>query len=133
METLRICIGTNDGEHIAGTHMGDTETFAIYDLDKKESVLVDQRQNQVKDLDHAQSDKMQQILNIVKDVDVLIAQQKSPNFVKIAEKTRYQPVVIKSATIQSVLSVIQAHFDHIHALVEQRQKGEFAENIPILE
>lgn len=132
MRTLRVCIGTNDGNNIAKTHMGDTETFVVYDLDEEHSSFVEQRQNVVKDLDHAQSDKMKQILNIVKDVNVLIAEQKSPNFIKIAQQTRYQPVVVKSESIITTLEIMQSHMNDIRALVERRMKGEFPDTIPEL-
>ncbi len=32
MRKLRICIGSNDGENLAPTHMGDTEFFYLYDF-----------------------------------------------------------------------------------------------------
>ena len=32
MKKIRLCIGSNDGENVAKTHMGDTEYFYIYDL-----------------------------------------------------------------------------------------------------
>jgi len=132
MKTLRICFGTNDGESLAKTHMGDTETFVIYDLDEVHSSFVEQRQNVVKDLDHAQADKMKQILNIVQDVHVLVAQQKSPNFIRIAQQTKYQPVVVKIEAISAALNIMQSHLNEIRTLVERRKKGEFPDTIPDL-
>jgi len=32
MKSIRLCIGSNDGENMAKIHMGDTEYFYIYDI-----------------------------------------------------------------------------------------------------
>ena len=59
MRKLRICIGSNDGNTIAKTHMGDTDFFYIYDLiEATGDTFVEQRANIAKDMDHAQSDKV---------------------------------------------------------------------------
>lgn len=131
MRQLRICIGSNDGHKIAQTHMGDTEYFIIYDLTEgTQSVFIEQRNNAAKDLDHSQSDKMKQILNLVSDADILVAQQKSPNFVKIAQQTKYQPVIVKAESIVAVLELLKKHFEEIFILVEQRRKGDSVTSIP---
>ncbi|MCK5913932.1 MAG: hypothetical protein KAG12_08620 [Desulfuromusa sp.] len=133
MRTLRICIGSNDGNTIAKTHMGDTDSFYIYDLvETGESLFVDQRKNLAKDMDHAQSDKMKAILAQVDDTDILIAQQLSPNFIKIAKQTKYQPVVVKAEPIQAILDLLQVEFEKICTYVERRKKGETLEVIPEL-
>ena len=131
MQTLRICIGSNDGEHIAETHMGDTNFFMIYDIAPEgESSLVERRKNVVKDLDHAQSNKMQKILSLLDDTQILVAQQRSPNFVKIAAQTRYQPIIVKEGKIADVLLILSREYDTLRAMVEQRQQGERFETIP---
>jgi predicted Fe-Mo cluster-binding NifX family protein len=134
MHNLRICIGSNDNQNIAQTHMGDTEAFLIYDLTKEgESPFIDQRSNVAKDLDHTQTSKMKQILELVKDADILIAQQKSPNFIKIAQQTKYQPVIVKAVTITAILELLLRHHGELAALVERRNKGEFLATIPEFE
>ena len=96
MRKIRLCIGSNDGENIAKTHMGDTENFYIYDIiENSGSKFIEKRINIAKDMEHAKNDKMIKIIKLVKDADVFVAEQKSTNFIKIANKTKYQPTVKK--------------------------------------
>ena len=133
MRKLRICIGSNDGENIAKTHMGDTDFFYIYDLiEATGNTFVEQRANIAKDMDHAQIDKMKAIISLVSDAEVFIAQQKSPNFIKIATQTRYQPVVVGVENMQDILALLQGEFEKIYSFVERRKNGESFETIPEL-
>lgn len=131
MNALRVCVGSNDGRHIAETHMGDTDFFVIYDIyPGSESSFVEQRKNEAKDLDHAKSDKMKSILDLLSDTQILVAQQRSPNFVKIAAQTQYQPVIVKCVEILDVLVALSAEYETLRQLVERRQQGERFETIP---
>jgi len=131
MEKIRICIGSNDKENIARSHMGDTEQFFIYDLFKeKEAILIENRNNGARELDHSDSDKMSQILRIVKDADILVAWQKSPNFINIARKTKYQPVIVKGEKIDDILKILQNSFNKLADLVEKRLNGEYSIGLP---
>ena len=131
MRTLRICIGSKGGDTIAKTHMGDTDLFCIYDLfDNAGSVFIEQRTNVAKDMEHAQSDKMKAIISLINDSDVFVAQQKSPNFIKIAKQTKYQPVVVNVEAIPAILDLLQGEFNQIYAYVERRKNGETFETIP---
>jgi len=133
MQKLRVCIGSNDGENIASTHMGDTSFFAIYDIfSSGEHSFIEQRKNLVKTLDHAKSDKMKAVLDLISDVQILVAQQRSPNFVRIAKKTRYQPVIVTETEIPAVISLLQAEFDSLSDLAKKRLQGEFFDTIPEL-
>lgn len=133
MQTIRICIGTNDGATIARTHMRDTDFFYIYDLvEGAGGTFIDQRENVAKDMDHAASDKMKAIISLVDDAEIFVAQQKSPNFIKIAKQTRYQPVVVKVEPIQDILTLLQGEFDNIYSYVKRRRDGETFETIPEL-
>jgi len=132
MEIIRLCIGTNDEIHIAKTHMGDTERFCIYEINEKgESQFIETRKNSVKTMDHAKGDKMKAILEIVKDVDILIAVEKSPNFVKIASKTSYQPIIIKAQAIKDVLRIVSQNWIEITKFVNKRQTEGYSTEIPI--
>jgi hypothetical protein len=125
MEKLRVVIGSNDGATIADTHMGDTECFHVYDVFKDaEPELVGKRDNIAIDMGHAKIEKMKGVLAIVKDADVLVARKKSPNFVRIARNTKYQPVVVAGEAIADVLAELRGSFDKIHELVRQRSAGE---------
>ena len=133
MRKFRICIGSNDGEIMAKTHLGDTEIFYCYDLfDSTETHFVGERVNLAKDMDHAQSDKMKSIIALLKDIDVFVAQQKSPNFIRIAKQTRYQPVVVDVENISDILAHLQSNFEQIYTYVERRRNGEVFDTIPML-
>lgn len=133
MREFRICIGSNDGENIAKTHMGDTECFYIYDLfENSENRFVEKRINIAKDMEHAKADKMKAIIKSIKDADVFVAQQKSPNFINIANKTKHQPVVVKSEKISDILTVLDGSFQEIHGYIRRRKSGECFDTIPEL-
>ncbi len=133
MRKIRICIGSNDGNTIANTHMGDTESFFIYDIfEASGSSFIEQRANTAKDMEHAQSDKMKAIISLVSDAGILVAQQKSPNFIKIAKQTKYQPVVVGIENLQDILVLLQGEFENIYSYVERRRNGETFETIPEL-
>ena len=130
---IRICIGSNDGATVAKSHMGDTAYFVIYDLGTDGNRLVEKRTNTAREMDHANADKMKAVIALVDDADVLVARQKSPNFVNIARTTRYQPVIVREESIADVLSVLQRSFQEIDAYVTRRRNGECFETIPELE
>lgn len=134
MKTLRVCIGTNDGTTVAQTHMGDTQRFSIHDVtEDRQTTHVEDRENTAVELDHAGSDKMKIIVQILDDVDLLVAAKNSPNFQRIAAKTKHQPVVLpKVTTIQQALSSIGQSFRQVFDLVEKRRNGERAEEVPVL-
>ncbi len=131
MDKIRICIGSNDGESIARSHMGDTKQFLIFDILKNSEMdTVDTRVNVAIDLDHSASNKMQEILKIVGDADILVAWQKSPNFTNIAKKTKYQPVVVKAEKINDVLNILKNSFVELKELADKRKEGDFSPEIP---
>ena len=132
MKKLRLCICTNDGDTITDTHLGDAEYFYIYDLfENSDNIFIEKRRNTVKDIGHASNDKMKAVLEIVKDVDVLVAKQKSPNFVKIAKGTEYQPVVVNSSNMNDIPLELHQSFNEIYSMVQRRKNGETFESIPV--
>ncbi|OQY32559.1 MAG: hypothetical protein DRI56_07740 [Chloroflexota bacterium] len=133
MKKIRLCIGSNDGKNIANTHMGDTECFYIYEIfENSENKFIEKRINAVQDMDHDTADKMSEIIKLVKDADVLVARQKSPNFVKIANSTKYQPVVVKALKISDILIMLCESFDEIYGYITKRKTGERFDTIPEL-
>ncbi|MFK5926481.1 MAG: NifB/NifX family molybdenum-iron cluster-binding protein [Desulfuromusa sp.] len=133
MQKIRICIGSNDGKTMAQTHMGDTECFYLYDLvSNQRHVFVAKRENIAQDMDHDGADKMKAIISLVKDAEIFVARKKSPNFIKIAKQTRYQPVVVKVENIEGILTLLQGEFETIYAYVERRKNGETFETIPVV-
>lgn len=130
MKQIRLCIGSNNGNTIAKTHMGDTEYFYIYDIfEDSEHSFVEKRTNVAKNMGHAKVEKMKGVLEIIKDSDILIARQKSPNFMKIAARTKYQPVVVKTEKIPDVLTTLCQSFDEIYERVTRRKNGELFDTI----
>ncbi len=133
MKKIRVCIGTNDGQNIAKTHMGDTKKFHIYDITENSiNTFIEERINTAQALDHAKADKMKAIIKLVEDANVFIAQQKSPNFVRIASKTKYQPIVVKAEEISDILITLSNSFEEINNLVLRRENGETFPAIPEL-
>ncbi len=133
MRKIRLCIGSNDIENIAKTHMGDTECFYIYDLfENSENKFIEKRINIAKDMEHAKADKMKEIIKLVKDADIFVAQQKSPNFVNIATTTKYQPIVVKSEKISDILIILDRSFQEIYSYIIRRESGEYFDTIPEL-
>lgn len=133
MRKIRLCIGSNDGVTIAKSHMGDTECFYIYDLlENSVNTFIEKRTNVAKDMGHAKTSKMKRIIDLVQDADVFIAQKKSPNFVKIAKSTKYQPVVIEADRISEVLMILDESFQDIYSYIERRKNGEIFDTIPVL-
>jgi len=131
MEKIRLCIGSDDERTIADSHMGDTQRFHLYDIFADGKYLfVGTRENSVKEMDHAQGDKMQRIIELLKEVDVFVARRKSPNFMKIAEKTRYQPVVVTQEEIGEIVAALGNRFAELDAFVTRRDNGERSSDIP---
>ena len=131
MRRIRIALGSNDGVAIVDTHMGDTLSFYIYDLfEDSKSEFVDRRDNPVVDGEHGKAAKMKTIVALLEDVDVLAAKTISPNFRRIAEGTKHQPVIVDSDSIDDALARLHAAFDEILVLSERRAGGERFSTIP---
>jgi len=132
MRKLRLCIGSNEGEKTADCHLGDSEHFHIYDLfDDSRYRFIEKRANSVKDEGHARESKMKEILKVLNDVDVLISRKKSPNFVRIAANTKFQPVIVRSERIEDSILELGSSFDMVYDAVEKRKKGERPEVIEL--
>ncbi|MBW2119725.1 MAG: hypothetical protein JRH09_17645 [Deltaproteobacteria bacterium] len=133
MKKIRLCIGSNDGKNIAKTHMGDTECFYIYDVfENSEHLFIEKRINISKNMGHAKTEKMKGVIKIIEDSDVLVARKKSPNFIKIANRTKYQPVVVKAEKIPDVLMILCESFQEIYKHITRRKNGEMFDTIPEL-
>ncbi|MCD6161336.1 MAG: hypothetical protein J7K40_02860 [candidate division Zixibacteria bacterium] len=130
MKKIRLCIGSNDGKNIAKTHMGDTEYFYIYDIfENSDHLFVEKRVNAAKNMEHAKTEKMKEIIEIIKDSDILIARRKSPNFKNIANKTKYQPIVVKAEKISDILMILYNSFREIYKYITRRRNGELFDTI----
>jgi len=133
MKVIRVVIGSNDGETLAATHLGETDSFYVYDLyEDSERRFVEKRENTARDLGHAKAGKMKEVVKVLEDSDVLVGRRRSPNFVRMAARTRYQPVVVEAERIADALDRLHRSFGTIHELVERRKKGELFGDIPEL-
>ena len=127
MRKMRVAVGSNDGENIAPAHMGMAEDFYIYDLlEDGKTNFVEKRKNTSPEEEgkHGLIKKMEAAVEIFKDADIIVGRRKSPNFVNIAAKTKFQPVVIEINRISEIIKEIVKYFDQIYELVEQRKNGE---------
>jgi len=135
MEKMRIAIGSNDGKKIVSSHMGMAEYFYIYDLSKDGKLdFVEKRKNTSPDEEgkHGIAEKMKACMEIFKDADVIIGRKMSPNFMKIAANTKFQPVIIEIDEISDIMRKIVDSFDKLSGLVEQRKNGDRPNEIPKL-
>lgn len=133
MKTIRLCIGSNDGEIMANTHMGDTECFYIYDLfENGASSFIEKRINTAQKMEHAKITKMNNIIALLEDVAIFVAQQKSKNFMNIARTTKHQPVVVQSEKIPEILTILAQSFETLSGYITQRSAGECFDTIPVL-
>ncbi|MFO8072458.1 MAG: tRNA (N6-threonylcarbamoyladenosine(37)-N6)-methyltransferase TrmO [Polyangia bacterium] len=124
MDGFRVCIGSNDGESVVKTHMGETERFFVYDVSRNgETEFVEKRNNEAIDMGHASGEKMKAVMAILDDVDVFVAIKNSPNFERIAAKSKHQPVVVNRTNVKGVLELLARSFDEIDELVTARRNG----------
>ena len=135
MKKIRIALGSNDEKRIVPGHMGMAEYFYIYDLfEDGKSNFVEKRENTSPNEEgkHGIAEKMKACTEIFKDADVIIGRRISPNFIKMAAKTKFQPVVIEIDEISEIMKEVVKYFDEIYNLVEQRGKGNRPKEIPKL-
>jgi predicted Fe-Mo cluster-binding NifX family protein len=135
MKKIRIALGSNDGESICRSHMGMAKDFYVYDLFADGNFsFVEKRDNTSPEVEEEHGDvaKMKAAMEIFNDVDVIIGRRSSPNFVRMAASTRFQPVVIMIDRISEIMKELVRCFEEIDGLVEQRAKGNRPQQIPKL-
>jgi len=137
MKKIRIALGSNDGETIISDHMGTARDFYIFDLLENGQVIsVEKRDNtspKESETDHGNAEKLRAATEIFADSDVVLGRRGSPNFVKMRDKTRFQPVVTRMDSIADSLQAMGDCFAEIHDLVERRRRGERPREIPIVQ
>ncbi len=133
MKKVRIAFGSNDGENIIPSHMGMAEYFYVYDLFEDGNFnFIEKRKNTSPKVEvkHGLPEKMKVVMEILEDTDVIIGKRTSPNFVKIAANTKFQPIVIKIDRISEIMKEMVKSFDEIYDLVVQRKMGNRPKEIP---
>lgn len=126
MRKLRLALGSNDGNEIINGHMGEAKYFYIYEIDEsgKYSLIAKRVNNSPREEHHGDENKLKGASAIFNDCSVVVARHKSPNFIRMSEKTRFQPVVIRKERISDILTAFRDIFDTVYEYVERRNKGE---------
>lgn len=136
MRKLRVALGSDDGEHLINDHMGQAGTFYIFDLfEDGQWQLVARRANtspREEGDEHGNVAKLKAASQIFRDADVVLARRGSPNFVRMRDTTKFQPVVSRMDAIDEAMAALARSFDAIHVLVMRRRQGERPKEIPVL-
>ena len=134
MRKLRIVAGSNDGANIIPDHMGTAQDFYIFDLfEDGRSRLVEKRANtspQEEEGVHGDPKKLAVASDIFADCDVVLGRRGSPNFVRMRDNSRFQPVLTDVASLSDSMVGLAETFDEVYALVERRRRGERPQVIP---
>ena len=134
MKKMRVAFGSNDSKKIILGHMGMAKYFYIFDLfEDGTSSFLEKRENISPNEDeHGLADKLKVAMEIFKDSDVVIGRKSSPNFIKMRDNTKFQPVVTRVDSISSSMLEIGKSFGEVYSLVERRRIGERPKEIPII-
>jgi predicted Fe-Mo cluster-binding NifX family protein len=134
MKRLRIALGSDDGVNIILNHMGESKYFLIYDLfEDGQFELVEKRENLSGESEkHADENKMKKAMSIFEDSDVIMARKLSPNYIKMRDNTKFQPLLSKIDSIEGSMAEMGASFAEIYGLVERRRCGERMKTIPTI-
>jgi len=136
MKRMRIALGSDDGENLVPDHMGMAKDFYIFDLfEDGRSSLVERRENtspKENETRHGSVKKLNAAMEIFKDCDVVLGRRGSPNFVRMRDHTRLQPVVTRIDSISGSMLELGESFAEIYDLVERRKRGERPREMPII-
>ncbi len=135
MRELVLSIGSNDGQQILKTHLGDSKYFYIYKIfENGEYKFIKKVENSFINIDekHGGANKMSSILDLLKDCNIVVGGAMSPNFKNMAIKTQFQPLVTKIDNIIEILKEAIKFFDELYQLVKKRESGARYEVIPTL-
>lgn len=132
MRRIRIALGSEDGMNISHTHLGMAEKFHIYDLWENGNYrLIEKRVNRSpQERRHADPEKRKAVTETLKDCDLFVGRRLSPNFVRLRDNTRFQPVVTEIDTISDFMKELVNSFPHLFDLVKRRKDGEQPREIP---
>jgi len=137
MKSMRVVIGSDDGEVIISDHMGEAKDFYIFDLaEDGRSTLAEKRENtspeETDENEHGSPKKLRSASAIFGDCDVVLGRYGSPNFIRMRDNTKFQPVVTRIDSISGTMQELGHSFSDIYALVERRRYGERPKEIPII-
>jgi len=131
---LRIVAGSNDGANIVPDRMGTAQDFYVFDLfENGSSLLVEKRADTSPEEEkgvHGDPKKLAAAADIFADCDVVLGRRGSPNFVRMRDNSRFQPVLTSVGSLSDSMSELTETFDEVYALVERRRRGERPQVIP---
>ena len=135
MRRIRVAVGSNDGQNVVRDHMGEAKNFYLFDVSEDGTYTqVDIRKNtSPEEKRHGLDEKRVSVMEILSDTDVLVGGHLSPNFIKLRDRTRFQPLISKVPSIDDSMKVLIQRFERVFALVEARRRGERPKEIPVLE
>jgi len=134
MKKIKVALGSNDGKSIFPSHMGLSKDFYIYLLseDGKYEIVEKRKNISPKETKHGDTRKMKMVMEILKDCDVFVGRRLSPNFIKLRDNTKFQPVVTDIESISEFMEALSKSFDKIYTLVDSRRRGERPKEIPVI-
>ena len=124
-ESIRVALGSEDGQVITDDHLGEAPYFYLYDITEDEITFVEKRINDApEEKVHGDPRKRKRVQEILKDSDVLLARKISPSFIKMKDQGKWQPVVVEDVVyIEEGLKTVQKNFSTISDMVKQRRQG----------
>jgi predicted Fe-Mo cluster-binding NifX family protein len=122
MNSFTIAIATNDDIHIADSHFGDAAFFLSYSVSENAITQTGKKENSFQNAEenHNSTEKMNMILSLIDNADILVSRKPSPNFLKIAEKSTKQPVIVDCDNIDEILNTIKSRFSIIHENIKRK-------------
>ena len=112
---MRIAFASNDGMLLADSHFGDAKYFYIYEINGKEYIFVEKRENTTgEELEHGDEKKAQSIMNILRDVHVLVGYRMGPNINRI--KKHFLPIVSRHKRIERNIEILNKKYNIISEL-----------------
>ena len=136
MRKIRIALGSNDGETLVPDHMGMATYFYVYDLfEDGRWEPVERRLNTSPKSEkgrHGLAEKLKGAAAVFQDCDLVLSRRRSPNFVKMRDNSKFQPVLTGAAAIPDSLKALAEAFSELYELVEARRNGQRPKTIPIV-
>jgi len=132
-ESIKVAIGTVDGERLTRGHFGDSPLFAIYLVTPKGWELLELRRNTAASMEergHGDPRKFRAVASLLGDVDVLAAWAMGPNYVRMRDESRLVPYILRgparrSMLVEDALREIKDSFEELCRRVLEKRLGEY--------
>jgi len=127
---LKFAFALNKDNTFEKKHFGDTEKFAIYEVDTDKIVLIKEIDNPFYSIDeeteHGSKLKAESIIKYLKDdgVNVLVSMQFGKNIKRI--NSHFIPIIIYSQKTKEVIEVINKHLHWINNELNNSKKDAYS-------